>query len=210
LETEQSRYWKPMGKGQQTRERILAQAAALFNQKGFAGASMSDLMEATGLQKGGLYRHFESKELLALEALDYAIARMTERFREAVASHPNAVDRVIALTDVFIGVLLDPPVPGGCPLMNAAIENDDGNPQLRARSRAAMDGLWALIERILRQGRERGEVRDEVDAAELATVVISQCEGALMMSQLYQDPAPLHKTMLFLHRYLEDQVRAPA
>jgi TetR/AcrR family transcriptional regulator, transcriptional repressor for nem operon len=199
-----------MGKGQQTKERILEQAAALFNQKGFAGASMADLMEATGLQKGGLYRHFESKETLALEALDFAISRMGERFRSAVGSQQHAVDRVIALTEVYVGVLHDPPVPGGCPLMNAAIENDHGNPQLRARARSAMDGLWGLIERIVRQGRERGEVRPEVDSAELATVVISQCEGALMMSQLYGDAGALHKTMIFLHRYLEEQVRAPS
>jgi TetR/AcrR family transcriptional regulator, transcriptional repressor for nem operon len=197
-----------MSKGQQTRERILEQAAALFNQKGFAGASMADLMEATGLQKGGLYRHFESKETLAVEALDFAIARMGERFREAVAAHSHAVDRVIAVTSVFNEVLRDPPVPGGCPLMNAAIENDHGNPQLRARTRAAMDRLWGLLERILRQGRERGEVRDDVDTAEVATVVISLAEGSLMMAQLYDDSGPLHKSMLFLRRYLEDQVRA--
>jgi TetR/AcrR family transcriptional regulator, transcriptional repressor for nem operon len=197
-----------MGKGQDTRERILEQAAALFNQKGFAGASMSDLMEATGLQKGGLYRHFESKEALAVEALDFAIARMTERFAGAVRSHQDAVDRVIAVTHVFTGMLHDPPVPGGCPLMNSAIDNDDGNLLLRARSRAAMDALWGLIERILRQGRERGEVRPEVDTAELATVVISICEGSLMIAQLYRDGGAMHKSMLFLHRYLEEQVRA--
>jgi TetR/AcrR family transcriptional regulator, transcriptional repressor for nem operon len=197
-----------MSKGQQTRERILEQAAALFNQKGFAGASMADLMEATGLQKGGLYRHFESKETLAVEALDFAIARMGERFREAVASEAHAVDRVVAVTGVFVEVFRDPPVPGGCPMMNAAIENDHGNPQLRARTRAAMDALWALIERILRQGRERGEVRPEADSAELATVVISMAEGALMMAQLYDDPGPLHKTTIFLRRYLDEEVRA--
>jgi TetR/AcrR family transcriptional regulator, transcriptional repressor for nem operon len=197
-----------MGKGQETRGRILEQAAALFNQKGYAGASMADLMEATGLQKGGLYRHFESKEALAVEALDYAIARMSERFRGAVSGRTDAVDRVIAVVEVFGGVLRDPPVPGGCPLMNAAIENDHGNVALRTRARDAMDGLWGLIERILRQGRERGEVRPEVDTAELATVVISMSEGALMLSQLYDDPGPLHKCTVYLRRYLEEQVRA--
>lgn len=197
-----------MGKGQETRERILMQAAALFNQKGFSGASMSDLMEATGLQKGGLYRHFESKEELAVEALDYAIARMAERFGQAVGTNRDAVDRVIAVSEVWATVLHDPPVPGGCPLMNAAIENDDGNPALRARARTAMDGLWGLIERIVRQGRERGEVRPEADPAEVATVVISLAEGALMLAQLYDDAAPMHKSMAFLRRWLEDEVRA--
>ncbi len=75
-----------MRRGEETRERIVATAAGVFNERGFAGASMADLMAATGLQKGGIYRHFESKEALALEAFDHAIARMSERFAAAVAT----------------------------------------------------------------------------------------------------------------------------
>src|SRR5208283_5028756 len=61
-----------MTKGEQTRREIVRKAAPLFNQKGFAGTSLADLMDATGLQKGGIYRHFSSKEELAAEAFDYA------------------------------------------------------------------------------------------------------------------------------------------
>ena len=57
-----------MPNGQRTREKIIAEAAALFNQRGFEGGSMSELMEATGLEKCGIYRHFSSKEELAAEA----------------------------------------------------------------------------------------------------------------------------------------------
>src|SRR5258707_15328517 len=62
-----------MSKGELTRDRILAQAAPIFNQRGFAGCSMQDLMDATGLEKGGIYRHFQSKEELAAEAFKYAL-----------------------------------------------------------------------------------------------------------------------------------------
>jgi len=48
-------------KGQRPRGRIVAEAASLFNQRGFEGCSMSELMAATGLEKGGIYRHFSSK-----------------------------------------------------------------------------------------------------------------------------------------------------
>src|SRR4030088_3203913 len=58
-------------KGEQTRREIVQKAAPLFNQKGYEGTSLSDLMKATGLQKGGIYRHFSSKEELATEAFDY-------------------------------------------------------------------------------------------------------------------------------------------
>ena len=63
-----------MNKGEMTRQRIIEEAAPIFNQRGYAGCSMQDVMEATGLEKGGIYRHFESKEELAAEAFKYAIS----------------------------------------------------------------------------------------------------------------------------------------
>src|SRR5580693_1153775 len=60
-----------MTKGEQTRRRIVAAAAPIFNQHGYEGSSLNDLMEATGLKKGGIYRHFANKEELAVEAFDY-------------------------------------------------------------------------------------------------------------------------------------------
>src|SRR6202000_1133705 len=63
----------PMSKGEQTRQAIIAKAAPLFNQRGFAGCSMADIMAAAGLEKGGAYRHFGSKEELAAEPFRYAM-----------------------------------------------------------------------------------------------------------------------------------------
>src|SRR5215475_5890925 len=73
-----------MTKGDDTRREIVEKAAPLFNQKGFEGTSMSDLMRVTGLQKGGIYRHFSSKEELASEAFDYAWQKAVERRLEGV------------------------------------------------------------------------------------------------------------------------------
>jgi len=61
-----------MPKGEETRRRIVTEAAVLFNQRGFDGGSISELMKTTGLEKGGIYRHFSSKEEIAAEAFDYA------------------------------------------------------------------------------------------------------------------------------------------
>jgi len=61
-----------MTKGQRTRKRSVAEDGSLFNRRGFEAGSMSMLMEATGLERGGIYRHFSSKEEVAAEAFDYA------------------------------------------------------------------------------------------------------------------------------------------
>ena len=195
--------------GDETREKIIRQAAALFNTQGFAGASMSDIMAATGLQKGGIYRHFESKEQLALESFDYAVRVMADRFRDALDGKRTAMERLRAIVSVFARIPVDPPVPGGCPVMNAGIENDDGNPVLRERARGAMDGLRDLVVRVAKGGIERGEVRPGVDPEALASVMISTLEGAVMLSKLYDDPEHVRRAAAHLERYLDESVRAP-
>lgn len=197
-----------MRKGELTREHILEQAAGLFNQQGFAGASLSDIMDATGLQKGGIYRHFESKEALAVEAFDFAVQRMSERFAEAVSGKESALERLRGIIGVFAELPTNPPVPGGCPIMNAAIENDDGNPLLRQRAREAMNGLQALIRRTVERGIAQGELRADLDAKELATVMTATLEGAVMLSRLYDDPAHVRRAADHLLRYLEQDARA--
>jgi AcrR family transcriptional regulator len=194
--------------GEETRENIIRMAAALFNQHGFAGSSMSDIMAATGLQKGGIYRHFESKEQLAVEALDYAVELMAHRFTEALEGKTHAIDRLEAIVGVFARIPHDPPVPGGCPVMNAGIENDDGNPVLRQHARAAMDGLRALVTRVAARGQERGEVRADVDGEALASILISTLEGAVMMSKLYGDGVHVDRAAAHLREYLHQSVRA--
>ena len=197
-----------MRSGELTRENIIRQAAALFNQQGFAGASMSDIMQATGLQKGGIYRHFESKEALALEAFDYAVAQTAARFTEALEGREHAVDRLHAVVDVFARLHDDPPVPGGCPMLNTAVESDDGNPALRGRARAAMDGLRTLVRQTVRKGIPRGEVRADVDGDELGSLLISTLEGGVALSRLYGDGVHLQRAADAMRRYLDERVRA--
>src|SRR5436305_10867326 len=79
-----------MGKGEQTRAMILARVAPLFNQQGYFGSSLSDIMQQTGLEKGGIYNHFKSKEQLALQAFDYSYALLDQRIRTVLAGKKHA------------------------------------------------------------------------------------------------------------------------
>ena len=82
-------------KGAATRQRIVELAAPVFNQRGYVGASMRDLVDATGLEKGGIYNHFGSKEQLALEAYDYAMTLVDRATRRAPRTTPtDAIERL--------------------------------------------------------------------------------------------------------------------
>ncbi|MEH2003395.1 MAG: TetR/AcrR family transcriptional regulator [Nostoc sp.] len=184
-----------MSKGEETKSRILYQAAELFNQQGYAGSSMSDIMRVTGLQKGGIYNHFQSKDDLALQAFDFAIARIKQHTRFALRSKRHAVERLQAIIGVFSSFAENPPIKGGCPLLNTAVESDDAHPALRERAQQAMNSWLHLIRRIIETGIEKGEIRPEISADEIATIIIATLEGAIMMSKLYGDSIHMHRVI---------------
>ena len=179
-------------KGQRTRERIVAAAAPLFNQRGFAGASMADLMAATGLEKGGIYRHFESKGELVAAAFDHAATLQRARIEDFVETKRGAVARLSALGEALASLVEDPVLPGGCSLLNTAVESDEGagSPyrELRKRTRAAMRHLIEYAREIIAAGVDEGAFPATVDPLAEAELFVATMEGALMLSKLYDDP----------------------
>jgi TetR/AcrR family transcriptional repressor of nem operon len=196
-----------MRKGERTRQEIIRKAAPIFNQRGYDGAALSDLMKATGLEKGGIYRHFDSKEQLAAEAFDYAWRLAVDARLEGTHEIPNAVDRLKQMVRNFrerrTGL-----VPGGCPLLNTAIDSDDGNPQLRGKARQALNTWTERLQSIIEKGQRAHEIRRDVSPAELASLIISTLEGSLMVSRLQRTDAALDLACRHLEEHLETNVRA--
>jgi AcrR family transcriptional regulator len=192
-------------KGERTRERVIAQAAPVFNQRGYWGASLRDLMDVTGLEKGGIYNHFASKDDLAAAAFDHNIELMRACIRAALEGARPAVERLQAITDVYRRFVVDPPFVGGCPIMNTAVDTDDTHPMLRDKARRAMDELRDdTVARIVGRGVERGELRADVDPHQIAVVFVSMLEGALMLSHLYHDPSHMTIAADHLDRFVGD------
>lgn len=171
-----------MRKGDQTRERIIAQAAPIFNQKGFVGCSIQDLMKATGLGKGGIYRHFNDKEELAAEAFRYATSTAVKFRTEKLDANENAMEQLRGFVHRFVTV--PSPIPGGCPLMNTAIDSDDGNPVLRELAAEGIRNWRSRLAEVVSAGVRRGEIRAEIVPRAVANAIIAMLEGALMISRV--------------------------
>lgn len=199
---------RQMTKGERTRHRIVERAAPVFNTRGYFGTSMSDLVRETGLEKGGIYNHFSGKEELAVEAFDYAVGIMRERFREALEGCEVTLERLFAVIDVLGGLADDPPVAGGCPILNTAVESDDTNPELKERARRAMTDWQRLIGSITKRGVEGRELPPGTDPYKMASVVTATLEGAVMLSKLYDDSAHMHRAVDHLKEHLRSLSRS--
>lgn len=196
-----------MKKGDLTRQRIVALAAPIFNQKGYEGSSMHDVMAATGLEKGGLYRHFHSKEQLAAEAFRYSLGRADKTRTDGLDHIHGALPKLAWIVRRFADS--PSPVPGGCPLLNTAVDSDDGNPLLRKLVRKAFADWRRRLAAIVAAGIATGEIRRDVRPAQLADTIIAALEGALVLSRIENSRAPLKRVQSSLILLL-DSIASPA
>ena len=196
-----------MTKGETTRRKIIEQAAPLFNRLGYAGCSMQDIMAATGLEKGGLYRHFASKEELAQEVFRYSLSRVTGVRWEGIEEIEGSVEKLRFLVRRFVQV--QSIIPGGCPVMNTAIDADDGNPALRKLVQKAVQEWKDKIGRIVAAGIDGGEIRADVEPRSVANIMIAALEGALMISRLEGNRIAVHDAETLLDKVVIELRTAP-
>ena len=178
-----------MTKGEETRQAIIEKAAPLFNQRGFQGCSMSDIMEVTGLQKGGIYRHFSSKEDLARAVFRYSAAASLKLRTADLPDTGSPLETIRLLIKRFVEA--PSAVPGGCPLLNAAVDSDDGNEALRQLVREAFRKWRKRITDLAQEAVDSEDLSPETDVSWLANTVISTLEGAVMLSGLEKSKVPL-------------------
>ena len=192
-----------MKKGEETRQRIVEATAGLFNRKGYRATSMNDVLAATGMQKGGIYHHFASKEVLALAAFRHNTTRLGKAMRSVIAPHRRCIRKLSALFTLSISVSAGSPVEGGCPILNAGIEADGLDPPLKQAAKEALAGLKNLVVEILEEGIDNKELKEDIDAEQLAIFFISCLEGAIFMMKMDRSTAAVASVVANLENYLE-------
>ncbi|MEC0239826.1 TetR/AcrR family transcriptional regulator [Paenibacillus dokdonensis] len=176
-----------MKKGDRTREHIIMKSAEIFNQRGYAGTSLNDIIADTGIKKGGIYRHFASKDEIALEAYNYAASMVASKFSEAVDQEQSASGKLVAFFRVYENVVNDPPFIGGCPMQNTAVESDDTHLELCGQARQGLHNFLDMMKSIIRDGIQAGEFREDLDVDALASFAFSLLEGGILLSKLDGD-----------------------
>jgi len=190
-------------KSERTRQFIIEKTAPVFNEKGFAGTSLTDLSKATGLTKGSIYGNFADKDAVALAAFEFNFNRVTEYMKARILAKDNAVDRLLAYPAVYRDFLKIPFLRPGCPILNTSTEADDTHPLLKEKAAAAL-GFWKKsIENQVLRGISRGEIRKDVSPATVAVIMMSMIEGAIMQAKVAGRATELRIAMDFLASWIE-------
>jgi TetR/AcrR family transcriptional regulator, transcriptional repressor for nem operon len=185
-----------------TKETILNKSGILFNTLGYKATSISNITDATGLTKGAIYRHFASKDELEIETLVHLSEIMNETLRARIKTQTTAGDKLRAVVQFFESYISDPPMEGGCPLLNAAVEADDAHPALRKTALEILNGLRNSLISILEKGIYYKQLKRGLDKDLYATLIIACLEGAIMMSKLSGNDEDIKRII----KHLEKQI----
>lgn len=175
-------------KAEKTRQYIIETAAPLFNKKGYAGTSISDLLELLNLSKGALYGNFKDKNEIAAEAFAYNFSRMKSGYENEVegCSNHSEIDKLKALVNyplVHFDIIFSK---GGCPILNSAVEADDNALFIQLKVKKAIR-LWkSMITAIIRAGIENNVIKADTNPESIATMLIAILEGGYMLAGINQ------------------------
>ncbi|WP_090882415.1 TetR/AcrR family transcriptional regulator [Pedobacter rhizosphaerae] len=176
-----------MTKAEKTRQFIVEQTAPIFNTKGYAGTSLNDITEATGLTKGSVYGNFANKDEVALAAFDYNAEKMATAINKAMAEQATMAGKLLVYADLYRALLTNTLHQGGCPLLNTATEADDTHPELRKRVLGAILNWKKHLSALVIKGVESAEFNQKVNPEQVALTMIAMIEGAIMVSRLTEN-----------------------
>jgi AcrR family transcriptional regulator len=189
---------KDISKSERTKLFIIEKTAPIFNQKGFAGTSLSDLENVTGLTKGSIYGNFENKDEVALAAFDFNFNQITQYIKAKILATDNAIERLLVYPKVYSEFLNLDFIKAGCPILNTSTEADDTHPMLREKAANALDFWKISIENQIKRGIQRDEIKADTNPTEFAVVLMSLIEGAIMQAKVTNRSFELHLAMKFL------------
>nr|WP_295864967.1 TetR/AcrR family transcriptional regulator [uncultured Chitinophaga sp.] len=173
-----------MNKAARTKQFIVEKTAPVFNEKGYAGTSLTDLTNATGLTKGSIYGNFVNKDEVALAAFEHNIRQVTDIIRQEKAKQETYRDKLLAYVHVYTNFLKHPFPAGGCPILNTATEADDTHPALKQRAAEAMSKWKDSVAHEITMGIRQGEFSPQTNPEQTALTIIAMIEGCIMITKL--------------------------
>ncbi len=195
-----------MNKAERTKRFIVEKTAVLFNVKGYAGTSLSDMTAATGLTKGSIYGNFSNKESVALAAFDFSVQRVFDGLKKTQRLEASAFENLTALFNFHKDNWQDIALNGGCPLLNAAVEADDNLPFMKAAVQHSFI-LWTKrIVYLIEKGVKEEEFNKTTDSVVLAQTFIMLIQGGVLLSKMSKDSKHIETAILRIQQIIKDEL----
>lgn len=197
-----------MSKAARTRQYIIERTAPIFNRKGIAGTSVSDMTEATGLTKGAIYGNFSNKDEIALAAFEHNLDQTIKTIWTLMQTQSNPLGKIRAFVEFYRKAFNSEVFKLGCPIVNTAAEADDTHPALKEKVAEAIETWKKRIEKLVKEGMKAGEIRKEANPSRFASVMITSIEGSILIAKATGDPRFLNHSLDMLEELIATELEA--
>lgn len=190
-------------KGNKTRHQIIKEALQLFSVKGYFNTSISDILEATHLTKGGLYGHFRSKEEIWYAVYEEAakiwkgivlkdIRQISDPLQRIEKSIENALRDYLG-ADVF---------DGGCFFANMLVELSGQSVAMNKQILRGYVRFAKILRNWLEEADQQGLVKKGLDFKEIANFIVISINGAVTLYSANRDPNIWKQTIAQLRFFI--------
>ncbi len=172
-----------MSKAEKTKQLIIEKTADIFNSKGYAATSLSDITKVTGLTKGSIYGNFDDKEEVVIAAFKFNAKRLRDGMYLAISKEKTAYEQLKAMLNFYKTTWKKAASQGGCPMLNAATEADDHLLFLRDAVKENFIAWQKKISMIIEKGKAEGSFKTELQTDVYAYTFIMLIEGGILLSR---------------------------
>ncbi len=176
------------------REKIIESGVTTLHRHGYAASGIRDIVAAAGVPHGSFTNHFRSKEAFGIAILDRYYERTEAIFETTLrdAARPP-IERLRAYFEAITDFLAEVGWRHGCMISNMSLETAEHSEPLRERLGEIFQGLTRGFAEAVGAAQAAGEVRDDLDAADLADLLLSAWNGAMLRMKVERSPAPLER-----------------
>jgi len=191
-------------KGSLTRQSVIDKSLQIFSVKGYHNASINDILEATGLTKGGFYGHFASKEDLWTAAYDKAVEIWKGIVFKGIREIDDPIERIAKTIENDLQDYIGSGVfAGGCFFFNNLVELSGQSAPLSGRILRGLEDFSRLLATWLAEAERKGMLKPGLDLKGIADFVVVSVNGAAALYSASRDPRILRETVMQLRSYLD-------
>lgn len=196
--------FKMVTKGTHTKQKVIQKSLHLFSVKGFYNTAINDILDATGLTKGGLYGHFKSKEDIWYAVYEEAATIWKDIVFKDIKTVEDPLERIKKALDNDLRHYLGADVfEGGCFFLNMLVELSGQSATMSNHVLKGIIGFSKVISRWLKEADQKGMLKPGLDPDEIAKFIVVSINGCAALYIQIRDPEIWKLTLAQLNYYID-------
>ena len=190
-------------RSESTRLRLLEEGVSAFGENGYHGTGIKEVLDSVRVPKGSFYNYFASKEEFAAAAIRHYADCFAEKLHASLEAASDPVEGLRAFFEKLMAEFERDEYVGGCLIANLGGELE-GSDLCRETLAGSFNAWRDAVAGALREGQEKGLVRKDIPATDLADLLTEAWEGAVIRMKIDRSLDPLHRVV---SRLLDDYLR---